>query len=58
MARYPFATFASRLPEDRRDVFAAFAGALPPHIVLAHVRSQRGLAVPRAAPFGDWRKLA
>lgn len=55
--RFPFAAFADRLADNRRDVFAAFAGAMHEDVVWAHVRSQDGHEVPRAAPLLNWRKL-
>lgn len=56
--RYPFATFAARLPhESSRDTFAAFAGAKGADVVLAHIRDQEGAARPRAAPPCNWGKL-
>lgn len=55
--RFPFATFADRLTPDRRHVFAAFAGSKRADTVLAHIRSQGGFAVPRAAPLKSWREL-
>ena len=54
---FPFADFAASLTEEKRDVFASFAGALPPDIVLAHIRSQHGLEKPRAAPPAVWHAL-
>ena len=54
---YPFAKFAASLTEEKRDVFASFAGALPPDVVLAHIRSQHGLEKPRAAPPAVWHAL-
>lgn len=58
MNHFPFAAFATRLPVERRDVFANFAGSKTPEAVLAHIRSQEGFAVPRAAPLKNWRDLS
>lgn len=48
--RFPFATFAARLPQERRDVFAFFALRGGIEKVLDHVWSQEGCPRPRAMP--------
>lgn len=52
--RFPIAAFADGLPEKARGAFACFAHAVTSDAVLAHIRSQRGLRSPRAAPPCNW----
>lgn len=48
--RFPFATFAAGLPEERRDVFAFFALRSGAEKVLQHIGRQQGREVPAAMP--------
>lgn len=50
--RFPFATFADRLPDElSRDSFAIFAHRSPMEVVLGFVRDQEGaMGALRASP--------